>query len=375
MNGEKINIPSRPLRILVAPLDWGLGHTTRCIPIIKLLLQSGVTVVLAAEGAGSILLKQEFPHLQILPLDGYRVRYSQSKKTFAISIFFQLPKITAAINREHKWLQKTAKAHNIDAVISDNRLGLYLKDFPCIYITHQLNIITGYSWLNRLVQKVHYKFINYYNACWVPDVAHSKNLAGNLSHPVVLPTIPVSYCGVLSRFSDSNPEPIISSLLVILSGPEPQRSLFESLLIPQLKNFDGSVVLVRGLPGSDSTIQINSDTIVFNHLPAATLEQYVHGATMIIARSGYSTVMDITAAKRNAILVPTPGQTEQEYLATYLKQQGRFYSENQQDFLLGESLEKAKHFYESNTPAEQYNFNTQPIMDWLSNLKPVDHGL
>lgn len=375
MNGEKINIPDRPLRILIAPLDWGLGHTTRCIPIIKLLLQSGASVVLAAEGGGKELLQQEFPQLQILPLTGYRVLYGRSKKTFAFRLFFQLPKIISAIRGESKWLQKTARTEKIDAVISDNRLGLSTAAVPCIYITHQLHIKTGISFLNKFVQKIHYRFINNFNACWVPDVAGDFNLAGVLSHPVTLPKVPVRYCGILSRFSSSCANPITTDLLVLLSGPEPQRSLFEALLMPQLSKFKGSVALVRGLPDNNSIIVLPGGKQVFNHLPAAELERYVHGAGMIIARSGYSTVMDITVAGSKAILVPTPGQTEQEYLAGYLKQQGRFYTEEQQDFSLQESIEKAMVFYKRISSAQPLGFNANPILDWLAGLRPVDHGL
>src|SRR5688572_2356311 len=201
MNEEYINSPGDKLFILLAPLDWGLGHATRCIPLINTLKKYRATVILAAEGPVANLWKEEFPDLEIVPLTGYRVRYAGGRKSFLLKILSQLPGIQKAVNQEHKWLNQFLKTYPIDAVISDNRLGINNIKVPSVYITHQLYIETGLSWLNGLARKFHFKFIRGFNECWVPDFEPvEKSLAGKLSHPKKIPGIPVRYIGPLSRF-------------------------------------------------------------------------------------------------------------------------------------------------------------------------------
>ncbi|RYF90970.1 MAG: glycosyl transferase family 28, partial [Chitinophagaceae bacterium] len=229
MNGKIINNLRKEPVILVAPLDWGLGHATRCIPIIYTLIRNGARVLLAGEAATEQLYRKEFPTLTFLPLKGYRVQYARKKQHFNLKLLSQLPRLQRLISYEHRWLKKVVAEHNIDAVISDNRPGLYHPHIPCVYITHQLFIETGSSWLTALAQKIHYSFINRFTECWVPDVAGSNSLAGKLSHPKKLPLVPVLYVGCLSRFTQGVQEKS-TRLLVLLSGPEPMRSIFEKLI-------------------------------------------------------------------------------------------------------------------------------------------------
>ncbi len=168
-NGNNINKLPAKIRVLIAPLEWGLGHATRCIPIIKELLLNGAEVLIAAEGAAESLLKNEFPNLAYLPLMGYRMKYSRKKSFLHFKLLAQLPKIFFAIRKEYQWLKKIIIEHQIDAVISDNRFGLYHKKVKCIYITHQLLIKTGNSITEKIAQKYHYGFIKKYSECWVPD--------------------------------------------------------------------------------------------------------------------------------------------------------------------------------------------------------------
>ena len=196
MTDDKINIG-----VLVAPLDWGLGHCTRCIPIIRHLLLRGCRVVLAAEGAQAILLMQEFPSIQVLPLKGYRISYASSKRFFSLKIVWQIPKILIAIAREKLWLRKIIEIQNIDIVISDNRYGLFSAKTTNILITHQLQVQAPYKWTEKLLLLLLYSFINNFSACWVPDEKGNKNLAGNLSHPSTMPVVPVQYMGILSRLA------------------------------------------------------------------------------------------------------------------------------------------------------------------------------
>jgi uncharacterized protein (TIGR00661 family) len=326
MKFEKINIGGNRKRVLVAPLDWGLGHATRCIPIIYDLIGLGFDVIIAADGPIKILLKKEFSHVVFTPLKGYRVRYSRYGSWLPLKLFLQLPKLLWAIYAEKKWLKKIVRENKIDLIISDNRLGLSHKTTTCIYITHQLKIKTGNRFSEWLAQKIHYFFINKYTGCWVPDHELGNDLTGELAHPKKLPAIPVKYLGPLSRFQQRSVEKKYD-LLVLLSGPEPQRTILENLMIKELKVFRGNVLLVRGLPGNaenNNLHEIKNQITVADHLPATALNIALLQSSMVICRSGYTTIMDLVKLQQKAILVPTPSQREQEYLATYLTEKKIF---------------------------------------------------
>ena len=366
MNEEYINKPTKKPRILIVPLDWGLGHATRCVPIIHLLLKSGASILLAGEGAVISLLKKEFPAMEALPLKGYRIRYCKEGSSLLFTLFNQLPRIISTIKEENRWLQKVVTEHNIDAVISDNRFGLYHKKIPCVYITHQLSIQTGYTWLNNLAQKINYQCINRFSECWIPDAAENNNLAGKLSHPLQLPQIPVKYLGPLSRFKKKEETPTLS-LLILLSGPEPQRSIFEKEIMQQLKNNKTSVVLVRGLPNGDEKPADIDKIKIYNHLAADELSSLIQQSEWVLARAGYSTIMDLVALQQKAILIPTPGQGEQEYLGAYLHQQQLFFCCPQKNFNLKNTLQKASAFTFKWSAIDK-NFNAQIIIAWLNGI-------
>ncbi len=320
MEFEKININQGKRRVLVAPLDWGLGHATRCIPIIYVLISLNFEVVIAADGAIKNLLKKEFPDVVFTHLNGYKIHYSKQKFWLPVKLLSQFPKLLWRIYKEHQQLKAIISTHKIDIIISDNRLGLYSTVIPSIYITHQLKIKTGNAFSERLAQKIHYFFINKYTACWVPDNESENNLAGELSHPLKKPAIPVKYLGPLSRFEKIETFKKYD-LLILLSGPEPQRSIFEKLLQEELKTFTGTVLLVRGLPEAaenNSVADASNKISVVNHLAATDLNKVIQQAKLVICRSGYTTIMDLVKLQQKAVLVPTPGQTEQEYLAKYL---------------------------------------------------------
>lgn len=343
MTAAQINInkPHTKKRVLIAPLDWGLGHATRCIPVIKALLrQQDCEVIIAAEKAGAALLQKEFPELETLPLAGYRISYSKKRSFFFLKMMMQFPKVKRAIRQEHVWLDKIINEQKIDLVISDNRYGLWNKKIPCIFITHQLFIKTGNAFSERIAQKINYGYINKFTACWVPDAEDDNNLAGKLSHPDKLPVIPVKYIDPLSRLEKRDAEKNID-LLILLSGPEPQRTVFEKMLLPQIELLSGKAALVRGLPQGGEVLEFKNESIkVYDHLPAAELNDLIAASKIVIARSGYSTVMDLAAMQQKAILVATPGQGEQEYLSKYLSDKNYCIAAAQHEFNLKDNLEK-----------------------------------
>ena len=332
-------------RILVAPLDWGLGHATRCIPIIRELLGQGCDVWLAGEGAQKQLLKTEFPDLPFLELPGYRIHYAKTAKGLIWKMIQQGPKLRRAILYEHQWLKKMVAQHQIDAVISDNRYGLYHSAVPCIFITHQLLIKSSAGkWTEKILQKRNYKYINRFTECWVPDIKGENNLAGELSHPQLKPAIPVHYIGQLSRFGKKEITEKKNHILIVLSGPEPQRTILEEKIIYDISHYNYTATIVRGLPGLSTLIPSTNMIQIHNHLTAEQLNKEMQEAEYVISRSGYSTVMDVVALQKKSILIPTPGQTEQEYLGKYLMANKIAISIQQHEFSLNKGLDAANSF-------------------------------
>jgi len=331
------------IKILVAPLDWGLGHATRCVPLIKYLVDRGCTVILAAEGSQKKLLQLEFPDLIVESLEGYNISYAKNKNWFSLKIIIQLPKILRAISKEHKWLKTIVTKQNINAIISDNRYGLWHPTLPVAFITHQLGIKTSLSKAENIIKKIHYKLINRFSCCWVPDFEGQPNLAGELSHPKDLPSIPVKYLGAISRFEKNGLKEEYDAV-IILSGPEPQRSVFENKILQEIVHYNGKLMLVRGLPGNVSIIPSVNNIEIVNHLPAKELEIVFEKSKFVISRSGYTTVMDILKLSKKSILIPTPGQTEQEYLATHLHKQNWCMMMLQEEFNLQAALTAAATF-------------------------------
>ena len=346
------------LRVLVAPLDWGLGHATRCIPIIRELLHSGMEVLLAADGAPEAILRAEFPQLKFLKLDGYRITYGVNKIDLVGKILLQIPKILQTIQQENAWLEEIVELHKIDVVISDNRYGLYNKKIYSVFISHQLHILTGLAVTDRIIQNINHNYINNFDTCWIPDVASKPSLGGQLSHPKRKPVTPLEYIGWQSRF-DRIQTGSEKQLLILLSGPEPQRAMLEEMMLAQLENYDQPVVLLRGLPGERQPLQTKNNITAYNHLDAGALEKEIANASFIVARSGYSTVMDLIPLRKKTILIPTPGQTEQEYLADHLVKHAFALSVNQEDFNLKEMLRLAEIF--------PYEFPEKPGTESLRN--------
>lgn len=361
------NKVNRDLTVLIAPLDWGLGHATRCIPLISFLKEQQIRVLIGGNGAVKEILQQEFPDIQILPLKGYHITYSKKGDNFLISIVLQLPKILHRVWYEYRWLKNTVKKYNIDAVISDNRLGCFNKFVPSVFITHQLNIKTGRTFVNRFVRRINYFFINRYDECWVPDYFTEKNLAGELSHPIQFPKTPIKYIGLLSRFN-KHALPIKYKLCILLSGPEPQRTILENKIIQQLEFLEEPSVIIRGTPEKKNTLSIQNKKVVqFNHLNADELSKTIQESEIVIARSGYSTIMDLIALEKKAILIPTPGQAEQEYLGTFLNKKAFFATVSQHQFNLFDSFKLL-----DGVAHENYDFREvykNVLTEWILGLK------
>jgi hypothetical protein len=346
---KKINNGERRFTVLIAPLDWGLGHATRCVPIIREFISRGCEVIIAADGKQQFILREEFPALRFLQLPGYRVSYGKNAIHTFWKLFLQVPRLLTVVRKEHKWLEEFLKINTVDLIVSDNRFGFYSKEVTSIFITHQLLIKTSLGrFADEQLQRLNYKLIGRFSACWVPDFNSGNSLAGELSHPRKMPSVPVSYLGTLSRLSYPLGIDPSYELLIILSGPEPSRTLFENELIRQLWGTKIQTVLIRGLPGSDcSEVSAPEWVSVKSYADSQTLGGLIDGAKYIICRSGYSSVMDLVSRCRTCIFVPTPGQPEQIYLAGYLQSRKYCLAYPQKQFLLRDSLLAAASF----TPA------------------------
>ncbi len=317
-------------KVLVAPLNWGLGHATRCIPIINALIDQGIAPVIASDGAALSLLKKEFPELQTKTLPSYHIEYSKKGGNFKLKMLLNSPKIVHTINAEKKAIKRILEEEKFCGIISDNRMGVRHKSVSSVFITHQLTVLSGNT--TSFSTKLHNKYIKKFDVCWVPDMADDPNLSGELGHPKKS-TVPVMYLGPLSRFKYQI-VPKRYDIMVLLSGPEPQRTLLEQKLFQEFEQSDKKIVFVRGLiEGTQQTFVKNNITI-HNYLTGKDLENTINSSNLIISRSGYTTVMDLAKLKKKAFFIPTPGQFEQEYLAQRLTLNKLVPSCNQNDFTL-----------------------------------------
>ena len=367
------NSTSSKLRIFLSPLDWGLGHATRCIPIIKVLLELDCDVIIGSDKTTKILLKKEFPTLEFIQMQGYEIKYSRKIGQFYLKMLIQLPRIITVIRKENYQLHQIIKDYKIDAVISDNRFGLHSSLVPCVYMTHQIQIKTGNFLGNKIATRIHRHFINKFSITWIPDFK-LNGLSGELSHPIKLPKKCV-YLGALSRFKLLDSPEKKYDLLISLSGPEPQRTILEEIILAQCDQIKGSILLVRGLPGvSEKLVHHHKHLDVSNHLSANDLNIVLDQSDLIIARSGYTTIMDLAKLNKKAILIPTPGQAEQEYLANYLMEKKYFYTVTQRNFEMTDVLEKVAQFDFSPMPLQQEKY-TEVITEFVASLKNGNFAL
>jgi uncharacterized protein (TIGR00661 family) len=334
-----MNLNSDNKTILIAPLNWGLGHATRCIPIIKALQENNFTPIIASDGIALELLRKEFPYLKVLELPSYQIEYAKNGKNFKWKLIKSLPKMIEAIREEKRIVKKWIEKHNINGIISDNRLGVFSKKIPSVFVTHQLNVMTGNT--TWITSKLHQHIIKKYNACWVPDINAQLNLTGKLGH-LENNKLKVRYLGPLSRMHKMA-LPIQYDLMIILSGPEPQRGMLEAHLIEEVKRFEGKVVFIKGVIEPEQIKEQIENVTYYNFMKTRQLEQTFNESKKVLCRSGYTTIMDLVKLNKKAFFIPTPGQYEQIYLAEKLQEEGLVPFATQENFKI-ENLSKTELF-------------------------------
>lgn len=330
------------LRILICPLDWGLGHASRCIPIIEHLLQQQHEVIIGAAGAPLLLLRKEFPTLSYVDFPGFSIRYS--KQFLWLKIGVQLPRIIFESIREHRQLRKICSEHKIDVVISDNRFACWNPAIKSIFISHQLFIRAPF--FEGIIRAVNFWCMKHYQRIWIPDLAGEKNFSGQLAHGKNIPSN-AEYIGLLSRFKSEKNKQVSNftyDVCILLSGLEPQRTLLEDLLVTQIRDLNLRTIVVRGMLGENKKFE-NTATVFFeNHLASKDLQQVIESSKLVVCRSGYSSIMDLARLGKKAIFIPTPGQTEQEYLAEYFMHQKVCFMQHQAKINLAEAIAESVNY-------------------------------
>ena len=307
-------------KILVCPLNWGLGHATRCVPLIRKLMAEGHEPVLVSDGFALEFLRQEFPTLRTIEFPSYSIYYAAGKSQVG-AMLYNMPNIITGILREHFWLKALLNTEHFEQVISDNRFGMWNKKVHSIYITHQLMVkMPSYlKALEPLVRLIHKGFITRYDECWIPDTKERGGLSGDLAHKYPLPNN-ATFIGPLSRFQgmENIPPNPNYDVVAVISGVESQRSIFEDSLILKYGRRPEKTLIVCGQPQTKKIERRLGNITLVSHLSDSEMVSVLLGAKKVISRSGYSTIMDLAALNclHKAELIPTPGQTEQQYLAS-----------------------------------------------------------
>lgn len=326
--------------ILIAPLNWGLGHATRCIPIIDAIIKNGDRPIIASDGLALALLKKEYPKQTFIELPSYDISYAKEGLNLKLKMLKDSPKIWMAIRNEHQMLQKIIPKYTISGIISDNRLGLYSNLVPSVIITHQLQVLSGSTtWLST---QLHLHYIKKYDYCWIPDADGPDNLSGKLSYNDDF-EIEKVYLGPLSRFKNTGNYQKKYDLMVLLSGPEPQRGILEKRLLTELKKYKEEVLFIAGKVEKEQKVEKKGRLTYYNYLSTDGLQKALDRSEMVLSRSGYTTIMDLQKMGKKAFFIPTPGQFEQEYLAELLDQKGIVPYATQEDFQI-QMLSRVKHY-------------------------------
>jgi len=357
-----------PKTILYFVLDWGLGHATRSTALIRAILDQGHRVVIISTGRSLNLLRREFEDCVCINLPDYHIRYSRYKALLVPHLIAQVPGILIRIHREQRRTERLAFRFGADCIVSDNRYGCFSKNLPSYLLTHQLRFhlprpIAWSAWMSEWFNRFQFR---HYRKVFVPDEAPAPNLSGELSHRGRVAAHPkLFYAGPLSSLRPCGTGGGDIEFLFIVSGPEPQRTRLEELFFDQAGDLPGRKVMVLGRPEADHHgVPRRSGLEVYPHVSRGRMAGFICRAKYIIGRSGYSTIMDLAASGKKAILLPTPGQTEQEYLARHVRESGLFFSIEQEGLDLGKALRDAERFYSKSRPVFRCN-RLGDILAWI----------
>lgn len=333
------------MKIFFPVLNWGLGHASRSLPLIKKYLNDGHDVIAASDGEALLMLRKELPGEKVLQLPGYGIHYSSKYMPFNMLRYG--PGMLKAMKMENELTAAIAKREHLDCIISDNRYGCYKPGIPSALITHQLQVFTGQKLLDIYIRRQIRGFCKKFSEIWIPDHQPPQNITGELSG--IDTPVPKYYLGIISELT-SKPSKSTFDAVAVISGPEPQRANFEELVIKQLSSVKGKYAIVCGRPGTDELVREEKNLTIIPYMTRSQLSGLLDQTEIVIARSGYTTLMDLASTGHKAILCPTPGQYEQIYLADRLATFGQCIYKRQENIELGKALDDVK------------------------NVKPIGHG-
>jgi predicted glycosyltransferase len=313
-----------------------LGHAARMIPLARKLSEMNNNVIIASGEEHLSLFRKELPGLSYINFPGFKPGYSRFLPQY-LSVLLKLPVLLYQIIVEHHRLKRIISEYAVDIIISDNRFGLWNTNITSVYVTHMplIPFPRVLKFLEPTGVLLHRKIIKKYSLCFIPDLPGSLNLTGRLSHGIKLPDN-TRYIGILSRFINNEKSPnenIVKShhITVILSGPEPQKEILKRKLVTLLKDKEPQTIIFEGKPEKLSGVTRNGNITFYSHLPVLQMKDILTGSDIIITRSGYTTIMELVSMNCTALIIPTPGQTEQEYLAEYLSEKGWFHTVSQDE--------------------------------------------
>ena len=363
------------MKVLVAPLDWGLGHATRCVPVVREFLRAGAEVELAVVKANANFFREVFPDLRQRLAPSYNIVYPKHGYNMALWLLKNSVHLNAVMRYEHHFAEEMVKRHGYDVLFSDNRFAFYSKNALSIYMTHQRRIAfpRAFAAFERIGVMWHANIMRKFDEVWVPDLEIYPGYAGSLSHSGATPgDKPMRFVGTLSRFSemgndgnalgdapapvdlerevdlmsvsefmahsanvewDAAPEKRTSGnhsfemranykVVAVVSGVEPARTQLEQQLCEALQQIPGQHMMILGKPSAEQKTWTEGNIEFHTHLATNDFAEAVKRADFVVSRGGYSTVMDMAELGAKCIFVPTPGQFEQIVLAHDLSKAG-----------------------------------------------------
>jgi UDP-N-acetylglucosamine transferase subunit ALG13 len=304
------------------------------IPLARKLREMKNNVIIASGEEHLSMFRNELPGLSYINFPGFKPVYSGFFPQY-LSLLFKIPLLLYHLIVEHHRLKRIIAEYSLDIIVSDNRFGLWNRKVITVYVTHMplIPFPEHLKFLEPIGVLLHREIIKKYSLCFIPDLPGDLNLSGRLSHGIKLPDN-VRYIGILSKFTYTEQSLNESQVklpykTVILSGPEPQREILKQKLVSLLKDKEPHTIMFEGNPGRIGEIARNGNITFYSHLPASPMKEIIEGSDSIITRSGYTTIMELVSLNCTALIIPTPGQTEQEYLAEYLSEKGWFYTVSQ----------------------------------------------
>ncbi len=305
-------------RVFIAVLNWGMGHASRSVPVIEKVIDTGADVVIASNGVTMIFLEERFPHVNILEIPDKEISYHTTGAGVGLlKRSFQQKKIN---EQQTEWMSENVAGLGITHIISDNLYGVFHPTIPSVIITHQIGILSPF--FKSRFDKYLADWLSKFDSVWIPDLPGEDSLAGKMLDNEFYKG-KREFLGPISRFPKGEEKEKDIDNLVILSGPEPQRTFLERKLLKKLRKAPGNHVLVRGRING-TALQHTGNIRTYAFLHEKELGNLISRSKLVICRSGYTSILDLVRLGAKALLIPTPQQPEQKYLAERMEEKKWF---------------------------------------------------